>query len=107
MVASGPKLLPKAMPGSMVLLQLGSLVLFKAGVSMGIIGTMLCWASPAHHWPWDSWSCSLLEIAAEDLALPFMGELKLKKDDPTPHHRCVPHQGRKHTRADHVVEDIG
>lgn len=42
MVASGPELLPRAMFGSVVLLQLGSVVIPIAHVSKEVIGTKLC-----------------------------------------------------------------
>lgn len=40
-------------------------------VSMGVIGPILCWASPAFHWPWDGWSCPSLNTAAGKLVLPL------------------------------------
>lgn len=44
-------------------------------VSRGAIGTMLCGASTAFHWPWDGWFAPSLGIAASRLALPLGGKL--------------------------------
>lgn len=65
------------------------MVISMASVSMGVMGTKFCWATPALHWPWDGW----LDIAAGELALPLSGELTptpLKKDGPTSHHGRAP-----------------
>lgn len=41
------------------------------------------WPSPTSQWPWDSWPCPSLNIAAEELTL------ALGRDGPTPHYRHV------------------
>lgn len=77
-VVPGPKTLLTAMPGSIALLQLGSVVM-----SMTLAQRTL-----EPHWPWDGWPFPLLGMAAGELALSFSGELTpaLRKDDgPSPH----------------------
>lgn len=48
-VVHGPELIPRVMSGSVVLLQLGSVVMSKTHVKAGIIRAMLCLVGPGFH----------------------------------------------------------
>lgn len=86
MVVSGPKLLPSAMSGSMVLLLLGSVLIsvlpsgaMQAMQTMPVDVWKPCSAGPTLHWPWEIWACPSVALAAAagELVPPHMGELAL------------------------------
>lgn len=72
METSGPKLLPRAISGSVVLLQLGSVLMFTAYVMLiGIMHVEICLPCWALAWA-RHWACSSLDDAAGELTLPTM-----------------------------------
>lgn len=81
MVTSGRELLPRAVSGPVVMLQVGSVLISVACSSTGAMWVMCieiqvpCWECPALCWPWEIWPSPLLAAAAGVLAPPLMREL--------------------------------
>lgn len=93
---------PELHSRSMVLLQLGSMVMSMACVSIKVIGTMA-----VLNWPYHDWLCPSLDTIVRELVLLLWGELTptLRKDDPTPHRGM--HLTWNHPRADPDVWEAG
>lgn len=96
-MATRLQLLPRAMSGFVMLLQLESVVMPMVCVNTGVIGTMLAeltlpftgpgMTGPAPHWILQQASWPYLPTP-QGRAQPTLG-----KDGPTPHHRSAPYPG--------------
>lgn len=88
-MAFEPKLL------SMVLLQLGSVMISMTLLAQRSLEPCCDESSSTLCWPWGGWLCPSLDTVAGELALPLWEEITQApgKDDLTLHHRHVPQLG--------------